>query len=100
MTKKILAVPSSASPAEGEEIVSSQDSCAVSMFRQPPPPRVYRYTVFSFSWCVCVFNHVRNWGLRDFYFLVLSCFYRLEKYMNAFRKEYKKGGKIDISYCS
>ncbi|ONI12180.1 hypothetical protein PRUPE_4G148900 [Prunus persica] len=42
-----VTVPSSASPAEGEEIVSSQDSCAVSMFRQPPPPRVYREDEFD-----------------------------------------------------
>ncbi|KAM1122675.1 hypothetical protein ACFX2I_004195 [Malus domestica] len=41
-----VTVPSSTSP-EGEEIVSSQDSCAVSMFRQPPSPRVYREDEFD-----------------------------------------------------
>ncbi|CAL8150555.1 unnamed protein product [Prunus armeniaca] len=42
-----VTVPSSASPAEGEEIVSSQDSCAASMLRQPPPSRVYREDEFD-----------------------------------------------------
>ncbi|KAB2636763.1 hypothetical protein D8674_027297 [Pyrus ussuriensis x Pyrus communis] len=42
-----VTIRSSTSPEEGEEIVPSQDSCAVSMCTQPPPPRVYREDEFD-----------------------------------------------------
>ncbi|XP_015888840.3 E3 ubiquitin-protein ligase DA2L isoform X1 [Ziziphus jujuba] len=40
-------VLSSTSHVEGEEIISSQDSCSASMFRSPPPPRVNRDDEFD-----------------------------------------------------
>lgn len=46
----IVTVLSSTSHVEGEEIISSQDSCSASMFRSPPPPRVNR-SVVSFAVC-------------------------------------------------
>ncbi|KAH7519539.1 hypothetical protein FEM48_Zijuj08G0047800 [Ziziphus jujuba var. spinosa] len=40
-------VLSSTSHVEGEEIISSQDSCSASMFRSPPSPRVNRDDEFD-----------------------------------------------------